>query len=100
VVPLANTSDRFLSVPSLLLHKNCPPYGNTYGPTEIGYTNKVMAKQMEEKTAQAEPLEEHAILSQITPSADLEGQVTPSVEEDAFGNEEGAELQYKTCKWW
>lgn len=23
-----------------------------------------------------------------------------SVEEDVFGNEEGAEIQYKTCEWW
>ncbi|CAN9409628.1 unnamed protein product [Alternaria alternata] len=43
---------------------------------------------------------EHAIRPQLTSSADLGGQVAPAVEDNAFGNEESAEIQYKTCKWW
>jgi hypothetical protein len=62
--------------------------------------NKVMTKHMRETTVPGEPLEEHAIQSQSTPSADLEGQVMLSIEDDAFGNEGGSEIQYKTCKWW
>ena len=62
--------------------------------------NKVMTKHMRETSVPGEPLEEHAIQSQSTPSADLEGQVMLSVEDDAFGNEEGAEIQHKTRKWW
>jgi hypothetical protein len=62
--------------------------------------NKVMAKHVEEKTTLGEQPEEHAIQPQLTPSADLEGQATSPVEDDAFGNEEGAAIQYKTCKWW
>ncbi|CAN9411033.1 unnamed protein product [Alternaria alternata] len=43
---------------------------------------------------------EHAIRPQLTSSADLGGQVAPAVEDNTFGNEESAEIQYKTCKWW
>ncbi|KAF3047314.1 hypothetical protein E8E11_009432 [Didymella keratinophila] len=32
--------------------------------------------------------------------SDIEGQVSPPDGQDAFGNEEGAEIQYKTCAWW
>jgi hypothetical protein len=30
---------------------------------------------------------------------DSEGQVAPAVEADVFGNEEGVDVHYKTCKW-
>ncbi|CAI9634212.1 unnamed protein product [Alternaria burnsii] len=43
---------------------------------------------------------EHAIRPQLTSSADLGGQVAPAVEDNTFGNEESAEIQYKTCRWW
>lgn len=39
-------------------------------------------------------------LHQFRTPSDIEGQVSPSVNEDAFGNEEGAEIKYKTCAWW
>lgn len=39
-------------------------------------------------------------LQQPQTSSDIEGQVSSSANEDAFGTEEGAEIQYKTCSWW
>ncbi|KAF1940872.1 hypothetical protein EJ02DRAFT_512839 [Clathrospora elynae] len=42
---------------------------------------------------------EHPLQYAVTVSTDAEGQVAPE-ENDAFGNEEGAEIQYKTCEWW
>ncbi|KAI4920751.1 uncharacterized protein J4E92_008395 [Alternaria infectoria] len=59
-----------------------------------------MARHAVEKTTPEEPLDEQLIQSQSTPSTDLEGQAAPAEEQDVFGNEEGAEIQYKTCKWW
>jgi hypothetical protein len=55
-----------------------------------------MAKHTNKSTMQ----KEHAIRPQLTSSADLGGQVAPAVEDNTFGNEESAEIQYKTCKWW
>lgn len=31
--------------------------------------------------------------------SDPEGQVTTAAENDVFGNEDNAEIHYKTCKW-
>ncbi|KAI4630615.1 hypothetical protein J4E80_001553 [Alternaria sp. BMP 0032] len=59
-----------------------------------------MARHAVEKTTPEEPLDEQSIQPQLTPSADPEGQAAPAEEQDVFGNEEGAEIQYKTCKWW
>lgn len=39
-------------------------------------------------------------LQQLNTASDIEGQTSSPVHEDAFGNEEGAEIQYKTCIWW
>lgn len=39
-------------------------------------------------------------LQQPATQSDLEGQISSPVDEDAFGDEEGAEVQYKTCAWW
>jgi hypothetical protein len=61
--------------------------------------SRAMAKHMEEKTTPEEPSEEHPIQPQLITSTDLEGHVAPPEEEDVFGNEEGAKIQYKTCKW-
>lgn len=61
--------------------------------------SRTMAKHMKEKTAPEGPSEEHPIQPQLITSTDLEGHVAPPEEEDVFGNEEGAEIQYKTCKW-
>jgi hypothetical protein len=43
---------------------------------------------------------EAANLQQLSSSSDIETQVSRPASDDAFGNEEGAEIQYKTCKWW
>ena len=43
--------------------------------------------------------EEHE-LQQVNTLSDIEGRVSPPADQDAFGNEEGAEIQYKTCAWW
>jgi hypothetical protein len=43
---------------------------------------------------------EAANLHQLSSSSDIEAQVSRLASDDAFGNEEGAEIQYKTCKWW
>jgi hypothetical protein len=43
---------------------------------------------------------EAANLQQFSSSSDIEAQVSRPASDDAFGNEEGAEIQYKTCKWW
>ncbi|KAI4919803.1 hypothetical protein J4E90_001940 [Alternaria incomplexa] len=59
-----------------------------------------MAGHAVEKTIPEEPLDEQLIQPQLMPSADLEGQAASAEEQDVFGNEEGAEIQYKTCKWW
>lgn len=42
---------------------------------------------------------EHELQQLSTPS-DVEGQFDPPIDENAFGNEEEAEIQYKTCAWW
>jgi hypothetical protein len=43
---------------------------------------------------------EHVAQHHAPDLADPEVQALPSVERDVFGNEEGAELHYKTCEWW
>jgi hypothetical protein len=42
---------------------------------------------------------EQGLLQQATTASDPEGQISPAVEEDVFGNEDQAEIQYKTCEW-
>jgi hypothetical protein len=49
-----------------------------------------------EKTAD---VDEEVLLQQVSGASDPEGQSTPACENDVFGNEEGAEVHYKTCKW-
>jgi hypothetical protein len=39
------------------------------------------------------------LLQQNTNDSDAEGQAAPVAETDVFGNEEGAKVHYKTCKW-
>lgn len=39
------------------------------------------------------------LLKHTTTASDPEGQVAPVAEEDVFGNEDQAEIQYKTCEW-
>ena len=48
------------------------------------------------KTGRSNELE----LKQLNKSADVEGHVSLPVNDDAFGDEEDAEIQYKTCAWW
>jgi hypothetical protein len=46
-------------------------------------------------------ISQYPLHQQTTSWTDVEGQVAPAAaEDDAFGDEEGAEIQYKTCKWW
>jgi hypothetical protein len=59
-----------------------------------------MAEHVQEKTIPEGPLEELLIQPQPTSSTDFEGQIALPEEQDVFGNEEDAEIQYKTCKWW
>ncbi|RMZ66027.1 Amino acid transporter transmembrane [Pyrenophora seminiperda CCB06] len=54
---------------------------------------------MPAETEKATIVGEGPLSQQTTSSTDIEDQVIP-IESDAFGNEEGAEIQYKTCKWW
>lgn len=49
-----------------------------------------------EKTARTN---EQGLEPQSTNSSDPEGQVVQTTENDVFGNEDGAEVHYKTCKW-
>lgn len=39
-------------------------------------------------------------IESLVSGSDAEGQFSQPVNEDVFGNEEGAEIQYKTCDWW
>jgi hypothetical protein len=39
------------------------------------------------------------LLRQDTNPRDPESQAAPSTETDVFGNEEGADVRYKTCEW-
>jgi hypothetical protein len=71
----------------------------------MAYTNNANATTSLDSTAapgikKTTVVGEHPLLQQTTISTDVEGQVAPVEEDDAFGNEEGAEVQYKTCKWW
>ena len=45
-------------------------------------------------------VKKQALQHQITASADAEALNTAPAEKEVFGDEEGAEIQYKTCKWW
>lgn len=42
---------------------------------------------------------EQSLAPQDTNTSDPEGQIAQPAENDVFGNEEGAEVHYKTCKW-
>jgi hypothetical protein len=42
---------------------------------------------------------DQGLLLQSSNSSDPEGQPAPPAESDVFGNEEGADVQYKTCEW-
>mgnify|MGYP004501280627 CR=1 FL=1 len=53
-------------------------------------------KQEAGKTERSNELE----LQQLATLSDVESQVSPPASGDAFGNEEGVEVQYKTCAWW
>lgn len=43
---------------------------------------------------------ERSLPQPSSPPSDCERQNIPGAEDDVFGDEEGAEIQYKTCKWW
>ncbi|KAH7389323.1 transmembrane amino acid transporter protein-domain-containing protein [Phaeosphaeria sp. MPI-PUGE-AT-0046c] len=50
-----------------------------------------------EKTAETN---EQGLAPQDTNTSNPESQVVQAAENDVFGNEDGAEVHYKTCKWW
>lgn len=59
-------------------------------------TASTQPRQEADKTARStEPA-----IELVATGSDIEGQPTQPVVDDAFGNEEGAEIQYKTCDWW
>jgi hypothetical protein len=72
--------------------------------TEANASNAASASDSHSATPTVEKttvIGEHPLQQQpSTPSTDVEGQVALHPENDTFGNEEGAEIQYKTCKWW
>ena len=43
---------------------------------------------------------ERSLPQPSSPPSDVERQAVPGEEKDVFGDEAGAEIQYKTCKWW
>jgi len=49
------------------------------------------------KTAEAK---EAGLETRPTNLSDPEGQVTTAPENDVFGNEDNADIHYKTCKWY
>lgn len=52
------------------------------------------------KDKNASDMNGHARQRLGTTSTDPERQVVARVETDVFGNEDGAEIHYKTCEWW
>lgn len=58
--------------------------------------NRTTAQAVKQVTA----IEQDSLPQSLSAAADIEAQTRPVVEDDVFGNEEGAEVQYKTCKWW
>lgn len=43
--------------------------------------------------------DEGSLQQQVSSNTDPESQVASVSSNDVFGNEEGAEIQYKTCSW-
>lgn len=66
------------------------------GSASSASTNGTQTRQPHAKTAEAK---ESGLLQQSTNASDPEDQVEPVAERDTFGNEDGAEIHYKTCKW-
>lgn len=58
--------------------------------------NRTTAQAVKETTV----VQEHSLPEPLSPPPDIERHRTPAAEDDVFGNEEGAEIQYKTCSWW
>jgi hypothetical protein len=50
-------------------------------------------------TKKPEDIPNSHLLRQDTNTHDPESQAAPSTETDVFGNEEGADVRYKTCEW-
>lgn len=49
---------------------------------------------------QATVIKQESLPQPLSAASDVETQIRPAAEDDVFGNEEGAEVQYKACKWW
>jgi hypothetical protein len=67
------------------------------GSASSSSTTGARARQPQAKTVEAK---ESGLEQNGTSASDPEGQVVPTTERDAFGNEDGAEIHYKTCKWY
>jgi hypothetical protein len=67
------------------------------GSASSSSTIGARVRQPQAKTVEAK---ESGLQQENTSASDPEGQVVPVAERDAFGNEEGAEIHYKTCKWY
>jgi hypothetical protein len=50
-------------------------------------------------TEKTTDVNEQSVQQPATNFSDPEGQVASAVENDVFGNEDGAEVHYKTCEW-
>jgi hypothetical protein len=50
-------------------------------------------------TEKTTDVNEQSVQQPATNVSDPEGQVASAVENDVFGNEDGAEVHYKTCEW-
>ncbi|EUC33618.1 hypothetical protein COCCADRAFT_4838 [Bipolaris zeicola 26-R-13] len=58
--------------------------------------NRTAAQTVKQTTV----VQEHSLPEPLSPPPDIERHSAPAREDDIFGNEEGAEIQYKTCSWW
>jgi len=65
---------------------------------EGGSTSTALTQPRQEANKTEQPNE--PAIELIATGSDIEGQLSQTLNEDVFGNEEGAEIQYKTCDWW
>ncbi|KAF9693535.1 hypothetical protein EKO04_008312 [Ascochyta lentis] len=68
-------------------------------PSEERGSASTLSSQPRQQADKPERLDEPEI-ELIATRSDIERHVFQPTNEDVFGNEEGAEIQYKTCDWW
>ncbi|KAL5120481.1 hypothetical protein ACEQ8H_001499 [Pleosporales sp. CAS-2024a] len=69
------------------------------GSRSSSTTSEAIAQQLH-GTAATAAAKESGLAPQNTSSSDTRDHVGPVASDDAFGNEQGAEIHYKTCAWW